>query len=71
MSENQTHEGVIMIRGKGTGFLSIPEEKEDVIIPREQLGFALDGDIVEIELLGKTKEGRREGAVLRVISPKR
>lgn len=65
-----THEGVIMIRGKGTGFFAIPTEDEDVIIPTENLSFALDGDIVEVELLGK-KEGRREGKVVRVIRPKR
>jgi len=69
-SENQTHEGVIMIRGKGTGFMAVPSEKEDVIISRENLSFALDGDIVEIELLGKTKENRREAKVIRVINPK-
>jgi len=59
-----------MVRGKGTGFLSVPDEKEDVIINRDSLGHALDGDIVEIELLGKTPEGRREAKVLRVITPK-
>ena len=71
MAENKTYEGIIMIRGKGTGFLSIPEEKEDVIISREKLGKALDGDVVEIELLSKTPEGRREGKVLKVVTEKR
>jgi len=70
MADTQTHEGTIMIRGKGTGFLAVPEEKEDVIISREKLGQALDGDVVEIELLAKTSEGRREGKVVRVVTEK-
>jgi ribonuclease R len=65
-----THEGVIMIRGKGTGFLSLPNYDEDVIIAPENLSFALDGDIVEIELLPKIPGKRLEGKVIRVIEPK-
>lgn len=60
-----------MIRGKGTGFLSVPGEKEDVVIDRSNLNRALDGDIVEIELLSKNADGRREGKVLRVIEEER
>jgi len=69
MSENQTFEGVIMIRGKGTGFFALPNVDEDVIIAPENLSFALDGDIVEIELLEKVPNKRQEAKVLRVIAP--
>lgn len=61
------HEGVIMIRGKGTGFVAHPEFEEDIVIEREALGFALDGDIVEIKLKKKIPGKRQEGAVERVI----
>jgi ribonuclease R len=64
---SQTHEGIIMIRGKGTGFVSYPELTEDVVIEREALGFALDGDIVEIELKDKVVGRRQEGKVIRVV----
>lgn len=63
-------EGIIMVRGKGVGFVAIPDQEEDIVIPTEALSFALDGDIVEIEV-GKKVEGKRqEGKVLRVITPK-
>lgn len=64
------YEGVIMVRGKGVGFVAIPDAEEDIVIPTEALSFALDGDIVEIEV-GKLVAGkRREGKVLRVLTPK-
>ena len=39
-----------MVRGKGTGFVKNEAFEEDVVIEREALGFALNGDIVEVEL---------------------
>lgn len=63
----KTHEGAIMIRGKGTGFVAHPDFTEDVVIEREALGFALDGDIVEISLKKKIPGKRLEGTVVRVI----
>lgn len=58
-----------MIRGKGTGFFALPDAEEDVVIATENLSVALDGDIVEIELLKKTPGKRQEAKVLRVIEP--
>lgn len=63
----KTHEGAIMIRGKGTGFVAHPDLEEDIVIEREALGFALDGDIVEIELKKKVPGKRQEGKVVRVV----
>lgn len=65
----KTHEGAIMIRGKGTGFINILDNEEDIVIERENLGFALDGDIVEVELKKKKQGKRLEGKVIRVIKP--
>lgn len=56
-----------MIRGKGTGFFSIEDVEEDILIPPESLSFALDGDIVEIKLEPKRVGKRQEGKVLRVV----
>jgi len=58
-----------MIRGKGTGFFTVEGLEEDIIIAPESLSFALDGDIVEVELLKKVPGKRQEGKVLRVIEP--
>ncbi len=59
-----------MIRGKGTGFVTVPNHEEDIIIPPESLSFALDGDVVEIEILKKKPGKRQEGKVLRVLDVK-
>lgn len=63
---NKTHEGVIMIRGKGTGFVSLPEHEEDVVIARDDLSTAFDGDVVEIELGVRARE-RQTGSVVNII----
>ncbi len=58
-----------MVRGKGTGFFSLPDQDEDIVILPEDLNFALDGDLVEIELKDKIPEAgeKREGRVLQVM----
>ncbi len=58
-----------MVRGKGVGFVSHPDYTEDIVIERESLGFALDGDIVAIKLLKKVPGKRQEGRVVSVIKP--
>ncbi len=68
--KNAIYEGVIMVRGKGIGYLAIPGEDEDILIPNESLNTALDGDIVEIELSPSVPGKRQEGKVLRVLEGK-
>lgn len=67
MNKANTYEGIIMVRGKGTGFVNLPDLEEDVVIERENLSFALDGDIVEIKLKKKIPGKRQEGEVIRVV----
>jgi len=68
MSDTKTvYEGAIMIRGKGTGFVAHPDFTEDIVVEREALGFALDGDIVEVALKKKVLGRRQDGTVIRVI----
>lgn len=68
---NKTYEGVLMVRGKGTGFIKFPDFEEDIIIAPEKLNFALDSGVVEFEILEKNKDGRHEGRVVRVIESAR
>lgn len=68
---NRTVEAVLMVRGKGTGFVKLPDFEEDVMVAPERLGFGLDGDLVELELLPKIEGERQEGKVLRVIESAR
>jgi exoribonuclease R len=71
MTETTTHEGVIRVRGKGTGFVPLEDFLEDILILTDNLGFALDGDLVEIELLPSEPNERRQGKVLRVVEAAR
>lgn len=67
----KTHEGPIMIRGKGTGFVAHPDLTEDILVERDGLGFALDGDIVEVTLKEAVAGKRQEGYVTKVIKSAR
>lgn len=61
------HQAAIMIRGRGVGFVTLPDREDDIMIPPEATGVALDSDIVEIELDPPKAGERQTGRVLRVI----
>ncbi len=63
----KSFEGPLMVRGKGVGFVTHPDFTEDIVIERDALGFALDGDVVEVELKKKVADKRQEGVVVRVV----
>ena len=69
MTENKTYEGIIRVRGKGTGFVGLEDFLEDILIVTDNLNFALDGDVVELELLEPVPGERRQGKVVRVVEP--
>jgi ribonuclease R len=56
-----------MIRGKGTGFVAHPDFKEDIVIERDNLGVALDGDTVEVSFTPPKGDKRAEGKVVKVV----
>lgn len=69
---DSSYEGVIAVRGKHhTGFVSIADNDEDVVVMPSSLHTALDGDVVRIELLPPVPGRRREGRVVAVITRKR
>lgn len=59
--------GIIAIRGRGTGFVNLPDREEDVLITPEAVGLALDSDIVEISLDKPVAGERQTGHVVRVL----
>ena len=65
-SEHTHHEGIITITARGIGFLSIGEDVEDLIIPRESLNTALPNDIVRVVEDG-FMNGRAAGKVITII----
>ena len=64
---NTTIEGQILVRGKGTGFVKHEDYAEDLLITREDLGFALDGDLVEVELNPAVLGRRQGGKIIKVL----
>lgn len=67
MPARPTYEGVIKIRGKGTGFIALDDFAEDVLVTNEHLNCALNGDLVEVELMPQQDGQRQSGAVKRVL----
>lgn len=69
MTDTKTYEGIIRVRGKGTGFVGLEEHLEDIVIPNGDLSFALDGDVVAITLKDPVPGERREGVVQEIVTP--
>lgn len=67
MTDKNQYEGTLMVRGKGTGFVKITDFEEDIIIDNRNLGLALDGDTILLEVLKKVPGKRREGKVKEVL----
>lgn len=61
--------GRLSVNPKGFGFVSIEGESEDVFVGGNNLGTALDGDIVEIGLVASGRRSRKgpEAEVLAVV----
>ena len=60
--------GILHVSAKGTGFLMrVGHEGEDLYIHRSNLGSALDGDRVEVEIFTGHK-GRKEGRVCDILA---
>jgi len=59
--------GVIDMTNNGSGFAIVEELENDIFIPNYRLNKALNGDMVEVEIV-KQKSGKRaEGEVVRII----
>ena len=64
-------QGKLSLHSKGFGFVSpTNEEHDDVFIPSSQLKGSIDGDIVEIQVMGKSAKGY-EGKVVGLIKRER
>ena len=53
---------------KGFGFVAIGKGRSDVFIGQKEQGFAMEGDLVEIEIFNKRGfRGKRKGTFIRVL----
>lgn len=59
--------GTYRANARGFGFVVLPDETDDVYIPEEMTGGALDGDEVEITITKEPKGRSREGKIVRIV----
>lgn len=63
------HKGLFMGSTKGYGFCRLPDaEKEDIFIPANMCGNAIDGDKIIIKIMSESDDGT-DGKVVKVFSP--
>ncbi|MCS5552282.1 MAG: ribonuclease R, partial [SAR324 cluster bacterium] len=60
--------GIFTRNQKGFGFVAIGRGRSDVFIGQKEQGFAMEGDIVEIQIYSKRGfRGKRKGSVIKVL----
>ena len=63
-----TERGIFTRNQKGFGFVAIGRGRSDVFIGQKEQGFAMEGDIVEIQIYSKRGfREKRKGAVIKVL----
>lgn len=63
--------GELHVKTHGYGFLLTPEGEEDVFISLKNMGTALHGDLVKVQLFARSNKRRPEGKVIEVLQRKR
>lgn len=69
-SENY-YTGRVDIAGRGQGYVIVDELEDDILIKNKNLNKALNGDIVEVYVFSRKKDGKREGEVNKILERKR
>ncbi len=62
--------GRLTVHPKGFGFVICDDDSDDLFVPREAMGAALDGDIVSVVVVKKRRRGD-EGKIKSVVTRKR
>lgn len=60
-------EGIFRRNERGFGFVTIDPEEDDVYIPKENTGYAMDGDTVAIDIMKPSNQLRDLGAEGKVV----
>ena len=60
-------EGTFRGNERGFGFVTISDEEADIYIPQEATGYAMDGDIVAIDITKVAQPGSDKGAEGKVV----
>ena len=59
-------EGEIQLTPKGTGFVIVENLDEDIMIPSQETGVSLPGDIVKVKVTGTRRSGQPKGKVVEI-----
>ena len=59
--------GKLHVKSQGYGFILTPEGEEDVFVSQKNMGTALDGDIVKVQLFAAPRGKSPEGKVIEVV----
>lgn len=71
VTQNDYFEGYIDMTSRKTAYFVSPELEEDIFIPQNNLGKALEGDLVKVYIYNKRRSKKPEGEVVEVIERKR
>jgi len=63
--------GVIDITSRGKGYVIVDELEDDILIRERNLNKALKGDVVEVYVFKRGKNGRMEGEINKILQRKR
>ncbi len=63
----QKIQGIIQLTKKGFGFVADERTGEEIFIPAQHLGTALDGDLVEVQLFAISRGKSKEGQVVNIV----
>ncbi len=63
--------GKVDIAGRGQGYIIVDELEDDIYVSNKNLNKALHGDIVEVYVFKRKKDGKSEGEITKIIERKR
>ncbi len=59
-------EGEIQLTPRGTGFVIVENLDEDIMIPSQDTGVSLPGDLVQVKVTGNKRNGQPKGKVMEI-----
>jgi len=60
-------EGIVDMTRQGSAFIIIDSDKDDVFVPSKHLNFAMDKDVVKVELRHGRRGNRQEGKIVKIV----
>ncbi len=66
-SNSNLVEGYIQLTPRGTGYVIVEGMDQDVMVPNQDTGLCLPGDIVSVKIVGKRNSGQPKGKVVEII----